>query len=47
MQNNIDEKVKNGEISEEEAKKEFERVKKIQIAETIINTLAGAAGGLL
>ena len=47
MQNNIDEKVKNGEISEEEAKKEFERVKKIQIAETIINTIAGAAGGLL
>ena len=47
MQNNIDEKVKNGEISEEEAKKEFERVKKVQIAETIINTIAGAAGGLL
>ena len=47
MKNNIDEKVKNGEISEEEAKKEFERVKKIQIAETIINTIAGAAGGLL
>ena len=47
MKNNIDEKVKNGEISEEEAKKEFERAKKVQITETIINTIAGAAGGLL
>lgn len=47
MKNNIDEKVKNGEISEEEAKKEFERAKKMQIAETVVNTIAGAAGGFL
>lgn len=42
MQENIEEKVKRGEISEEEAEKEFENVKKLQIAEAIINTLTGA-----
>ena len=42
MQANIEEKVKRGEISEEEAEKEFENVKKLQIAEAIINTLTGA-----
>lgn len=47
MKNNLDEKVKNGKISEEEAKKEFERIKAIQIAETTINTIAGAAGAFL
>ena len=42
IQANIEEKVKRGEISEEEAEKEFENVKKLQIAEAIINTLTGA-----
>ena len=42
MQANIEEKVKRGEISEEEAEKEFENVKKLQIAEAIVNTLTGA-----
>ena len=42
MQSNIEEKVKRGEISEEEAEKEFENVKKLQIAEAIVNTLTGA-----
>ena len=47
MQQNIDQKVKNGEISEEEAQKEFERVKKLQIAELWLTTLSGAAGAFL
>lgn len=42
MKANIDQKVENGKISEEEAEKEFERVKALQIAEATINTLAGA-----
>ena len=42
MQANIEEKVKRGEISEEEAEKEFENVKKLQIAEAMVNTLTGA-----
>ena len=42
MQENIEEKIRRGEISEEEAEKEFENVKKLQIAEAIINTLTGA-----
>lgn len=41
----IDQKVKDGKISEEQAEKEFEEVKKKQIAMTVMNTLAGAAGG--
>lgn len=47
MENNIKQRVENGEISQEEAEKEFERVKGMQIAITWMNTLAGAAGGLL
>ena len=42
MKANIDQKVENGKISEEEAEKEFERVKALQIAEATINTIAGA-----
>lgn len=42
MEQNIQEKLKRGEISEEEAEKEFENIKKLQIAEAIINTLTGA-----
>ena len=42
MKANIDQKVENGEISEEEAEKEFERVKALKIAEATINTLEGA-----
>lgn len=47
MKQNLDQKVKNGEISEEEAKKEFERIKKMQIAEAIVNTLSGAVGAYM
>lgn len=47
MQNNIEQKRKEGKITEEEANKQFKKVKALQIAETIINTLAGAAGGYM
>lgn len=39
--------VKSGKISEEQAEKEFQRVKNLQIAETIINTISGAIGAYL
>lgn len=42
MKANLDQKVENGEISEEEAEKEFERIKALKIAEATINTLEGA-----
>lgn len=44
---NLDQKVKNGEISEEQAQKEFERIKKMQIASAIITTIAGAIGAYM
>lgn len=43
----INQKVKNNEMSEEVAEKEFERVKTMRKAEVIINTLAGAIGAFL
>lgn len=43
MEDDIKRKIENGEISEEEAEKEFERVKGMQLATTWINTLAGVA----
>lgn len=43
----LDQKVKNGEISEEEAEKEFERIKKMEIASTIITTISGAIGAYM
>ena len=46
-QSQIDLQVKQGKISEKEAKKEFERLKKIQIAEAIISTIAGAIGAYM
>lgn len=39
----LDEKVKTGEMTEEQAKKQFEDIKQMQIATTIISTIAGAA----
>ena len=42
MKANLDQKVENGEISEEEAEKEFERIKALKIAEATVNTLEGA-----
>lgn len=42
-QDSIDQRVKNGEITEEQAKKEFEDSKKLQIATAVINGLAGVA----
>lgn len=42
MKSNLDQKVENGEISEEEAEKEFERIKALKIAEATINTIEGA-----
>ena len=42
-QDSIKERVKNGKITEEEGKKEFEKSKKLQIATAIINGLAGVA----
>lgn len=47
MEEEINRKLESGEISEEEAKKEFDRVKKLQLAETWINTLTGAAGAYM
>lgn len=42
-QDSIKERVKNGKITEEQGKKEFEQNKKLQIATAIINGLAGVA----
>lgn len=42
-QDSIKERVKNGKITEEQGKKEFEQSKKLQIASAIINGLAGVA----
>ena len=42
-QDSIKERVKNGKITEEQGKKEFENTKKLQIAAAIINGLAGVA----
>ena len=42
LKEDIQNKVENGEITEEQAKKSFEDVKKLQIAEAIISTLSGA-----
>ena len=42
-QDSIKERVKNGKITEEQGKKEFEESKKLQIAAAIINGLAGVA----
>ena len=47
MMQNLERKKKNGEISEEEAEKEFERVKKVQAAQLWISTLAGATGAFV
>lgn len=43
----IKQQLDNKEISQEVAEEEFERVKKIELAELWINTLAGAAGAFL
>lgn len=42
MKADIDRKVENGEMSEEQAKKEFENVKKMEISAAILQTLSGA-----
>jgi hypothetical protein len=42
-QDSIKQRVKNGKITEEQGKKEFEQTKKLQIAGAIINGLAGVA----
>lgn len=47
MEEEINRKLESGEISEEQAKNEFERVKKLQLSEVWINTLAGAAGAYM
>lgn len=41
-EDNIEQKLENGEISEEEAKKEFERVKALQIVSATISMIQGA-----
>ena len=45
-QDSIKERVKNGKITEEQGKKEFEQSKKLQIATAIINGLAGVANAV-
>ena len=45
-QDSIKERVKNGKITEEQAKKEFEQNKKLQIATAIVNGLAGVAAAV-
>lgn len=47
MEANLQRKVDNGEIEQELAEQEFERIKKVQLAELWINTLAGATGSFL
>lgn len=47
MEEDIKQKVKNGELSEEQAEKEFERVKSIQITEAVLSTLSGAVGAFM
>lgn len=47
MENDIKTKVKNGEITEEEGKRQFENVKKFQIAEATINTISGAVAAYM
>lgn len=42
-QDSIKQRVKNGKITEEQGKKEFENTKKLQIAAAIVNGLAGVA----
>lgn len=42
-QDSIKERVKNGKITEEQGKKEFENTKKLQIAAAIVNGLSGVA----
>lgn len=44
IMSNAEAQKEKGEISEEEYKKEFERAKKFQIAEAVINTISGAVG---
>lgn len=43
----IKEDIANGKITEEEGKKQYERVKKLQIAQAVINTLSGAIGAYM
>lgn len=43
MQDNIKQRLESGKINEEQAKKEFENTKKMQIAAAVINGLAGVA----
>ena len=45
-QDSIKERVKNGKITEEQGKKEFEQNKKLQVATAIINGLAGVAAAV-
>lgn len=45
-QDSIKQRIKNGKITEEQAKKEFEHSKKLQIATAIINGLAGVANAV-
>lgn len=45
-QDSIKERVKNGKITEEQGKKEFEQNKKLQIATAIVNGLAGVAAAV-
>ena len=47
MEEQINTEVENGDISEEMAKKRFESVKAMQIAATVINTIAGAIGAFM
>ncbi len=43
----LDAKVKAGEMSEEQAEANFENIKSMRIAETVINTIAGSIGAFL
>lgn len=45
-QDSIKERQKNGKITEQQAKKEFEMTKKMQIAQAVINGLAGMASAI-
>lgn len=47
MLENAEEQLRTGQITEEEYERQFERVKQVQIAQAIINTIAGAVGAFM
>lgn len=47
MLENAEQQLRTGQITEEEYERQFERVKQVQIAQAVINTIAGAVGAFM